>query len=311
VPLNIEIKTVPGESSEAIRVATLLAAVLNRQENVNRPIIIASLDQNALIKFHQLAPAVGVSASVASMIGFLTGGTAIDPDPVALQVPNVLGELDPPQMLKEEDVASMGYAVHAWTDSFDYENDDAYGHLIDSGVQGIMTSAPSRLHDYLCRTGMRRPSGAPRCESQVMAFSLSYPSKSLRQYLTKGLPVRAACDQACSVRLRVLIRAKAAKRVGIKVTKADQAGGLVQIGKLKAARTSPRAGINTFRASVFGKPRKRLARVKRIQIQLVTEVYDGSGWHSGTERRWLKLASKRPLRISRAGWPGRRPAPAA
>jgi hypothetical protein len=204
-------------------------------------------------------------------------------------------------MLKEKDVFSMGYAVHAWTDSFDYENDDAYGHLIDSGVQGIMTSAPSRLHDYLCRTGMRRPSGAPRCESQVMKYRLSYPSRSLRQYLNKGLSVKSSCDQACSLRLRVLIRAKAAKRLGIKVTKAEKAAGLVQIGKLKGVRTSPKAGSNTFRAGVFGKPRKRLARVKRVQILLVTEVYDGNGWHSGTERRWVKLTSKRPLRVSRAG----------
>ena len=113
------------------------------------------------------------------------------------------------------------------------------------------------------------------------------------------------------MRLRVSVRARAAKRVGIKVSKVEKAAGLVQIGRLKVVRTSPKAGINTFRASVFGKPRKRLARVRRIQILLAVEIYDGSGWHSGSERRWLKLTSKRPLRISRAGWPGRRPVPAA
>jgi hypothetical protein len=235
------------------------------------------------------------------MVGFLTGGIAIDPDPVALQVPNVLGELDPPQMLKEKDVSSMGYAVHAWTDSFDYENDDAYGHLIDSGVQGIMTSAPSRLHDYLCRTGMRRPSGAPRCESQVMKYRLSYPSKSLRRFLTRGLPVKATCDQGCSVLIRVQIRSKAARHLGIRMSRSEAKEGLVRIGNLDSFRTPKKAGTYTYQARVFGQPLKKLARVRRVQVRLRTMVFDVNGFRSGTERRWLKLTSKRPLRISRAG----------
>jgi len=164
VPINIEIKAVPGEPSEAIRVARLLATILNRPENVNRPIIVASLDQPALVEFHQLAPAIGLSASLGSMIGLIGSGIPIEPDPVALQVPMVLGEANIPAMLQAMDVNGMGYAVHAWTDGADTENDVSYAGLIDSGVQGIMSSSPSNLADYLCRAAVRRPDGAPRCD---------------------------------------------------------------------------------------------------------------------------------------------------
>ena len=298
VPLNIENKTAPGEPGESIRVATLLAEVLNRPEYRFRRIIVASLDQNALVKFHELAPGVDVSASLGSMIAFMSGAS-IEPEPVALQVPMQIGTFEPPLVLKDMDVAGMGYAVHAWTDGAETENDDSYAHLIGSGVQGIMTSSPAVLHDYLCRSGIRRPDGFPRCESQVMKFRLDYPSRSLRRYLTEGLPVRAHCDQACFVTMRVLIRVRTARRLGIEVTRSARAAGEVRIGNLMPVRGAPRVGLNVYRAGVLGKPLKRLARVKRVRIRIATRMFDGEGMPTSEESRWLTLTSKKPLRPRR------------
>lgn len=302
VPINIEIKSVPGEPSESIRVATLLAEILNRPENRHhsnlgsRGVIVASLDQNALVKVNELAPQVDLSASITSMIGFIGSGLPIQPNPVALQVPMVLGELDVPKTLQELDARSKGYAVHAWTDGAGSENDESYAKLIDSGLQGIITSSPSVLHDYLCRAGDRRPDNSPRCDSQVMGFSLRYPSRSLRKYLKQGLPVRANCDQACSISLEVRMKKKAARRLGIKGKPRPIDRGLVLIGTQRRVSGPSRVGVNVFRASAFRQPFQRLARARKVTVEITVNVFDGSHWKQKVERRWLTLKSPRPLR---------------
>lgn len=300
VPINIEMKTVPGEPEQSLRVATLLATVLNRPENRNRPIIVASLDQNALVKFNELAPGVGVSASLSSMLAFFGGSTApLVPAPVALQVPMILGELDPPQILQGMDARDLGYAVHAWTDGADTENDASYAHLIESGVQGIMTSSPSLLHDYLCRAGERRPDGSPRCESQIMKYRLGFPSRSLRQYLKQGLPVKATCDQACTLGLEVRVKPQEARRLGIRSKPRSIDRGLVLIGTQRRITGPSVVGTNTFRANAFRQPFKRLTFARRVTLKITVNVYDGSGFKQQVERRWLTLKSRKPLRKGR------------
>lgn len=293
VPINIEIKPVPGEPEQVVRSAALVAELMNRPEYRNRRVIVASLDQTALEKFHELAPHVGVSASLGSMVGFL-GGTPISPRPVALQVPMTLGELEPPKMLQEMNVASMGFAVHTWTDSFESENDGVYAHLIDSGVQGIISSSPAKLHDYLCRAGERRPNGAPRCARQVMKYRLAFPSRSLRHYLRHGLPVRANCDQACSLSLSVRVRRKEARRLGIRQTSAlTDRRGMVLIG---TQRRRSRPGTRVVRAHALRQPLRRLTRARRVTLEVTINVFDSFGWRQDVKRKWLTLRSPRPLR---------------
>ncbi|MBN8867018.1 MAG: hypothetical protein J0H98_05655 [Solirubrobacterales bacterium] len=296
VPLNIEIKSVPGEPAESLRVASLLAEVMNRPENQGRRVIIASLDQDAIDKFHELAPQVDVSASLTAMIAFLGAGTPISPTPVAMQVPMLIGEMDVPKMLQDLDVASQGYAVHAWTDSFSSENDDAYAHLVESGVQGIMSSAPSRLADYFCRADVRRPDNSPRCERQVLHYELGYPSTSLRTFLRRGLPVTVDCDRGCYLSLAVRMRPGQARRLGIKGRPRPIDRGLVLIGTQRRVTGPVKAGRSTFRTGIFRQPYRRLARFRRAAVEISVNVFDGSGWKTAVERRWLKLASPRPLR---------------
>lgn len=294
-PLNIEIKSVPGDDGEAIRVAKLLAEVLNRPENADRPIIVTSLVQNAIVTFHELAPQVDLGASVAAMIDLIAGGERIQPESVALQVPMFLGELEPALMLQEMDVRSLGYAVHAWTVDRADEKDATYARLIETGVQGIISSAPSRLADYLCRAGVRRPDGRPRCDSQVMEHRLTFPSRSLRQFLTKGLPVRATCDQDCRPSIRVRVKNREAKRLGLRVVPRP-GRGMTTIGAGPSVELSPRSGSGVYRVRPFPGRFKPLARARRVTVEVTVAVSDGYGWGETVERRWLTLKSKRPLR---------------
>lgn len=299
VPLNIEIKSVPSDSTKAIRSATLLAGILNRPENRDRRIIVASLDQNVLVRFHQLAPEVDLSASIASMARFIADRSPIEPEPAALQVPMVLGNMAVPRVLQEMNVRRDGFAVHAWTDGAATENDASYADLIDSGVQGIMTSSPSVLDGYLCRAGNRRPDRSPRCPAQLMKYRLGYPVRSLRRVLLQGLAVRARCDQACSVKPEAGVRPRVARRLGIKVPKGLKPGKLVRIAVAARTAQEPRIGINTFRARVSAKAFRRLARVRHVRVRVSARVRDGAGWHQNTEHRWLKLKSAKPLRPRR------------
>lgn len=284
VPINIEIKTVAGEPAESIRVATLLAEILNRPENRNHRIIVASLDQAALEKFHELAPHVGVSASLGSMIGFITAGTPIEPRPVALQVPSKLGDLDLPRELQAKNANGLGFAVHAWTENLKAENEDVYRHLVETGLQGIMSSAPSRLHRFLCRNGIRRPDGSPRCATQRLKARLRLPNRSLNRALRGGLPVRLNCSNACSARLVLRMKSRAARLLGIKGPKQ---GGAVVVGVRR--RGKARRGSTVLRVRFSRQARKRLHRTARVRVALTATVFDETGWRSRVIRRQTQL----------------------
>lgn len=283
-PINIEIKTISGEPEESIRVATLLAGILNRPENRDHRIIVASLDQAALEAFHKLAPEVGVSASLGSMIGFITTGAAIEPEPVALQVPSRLGELELPRMLQEMEVDRKGYAVHAWTENLAAETPDVYGSLLDSGVQGIMTSAPSQLDRYLCESGVRRPDGSPRCLEQRLRARLGLPSRSLRRVLRRGLPVSLNCSLDCSARLELRLKARVARRLRIK---GKRKAGRVLIGT--TPRGKARRGLMALRVKPRPAVRKRLRRLRKVRVELKVVVFDQTGWRSRVIRRQVLL----------------------
>lgn len=284
VPINIEIKTISAAPAESIRVATLLAGILNRPENRNHRIIVASLDQSALEAFHELAPDVGVSASLTSMIGLITTGAPIEPRPVALQVPSKLGEMDLPRTLREMEVGRLGYAVHAWTENLDAENPEVYGNLIASGVQGIMTSAPARLDRFLCESGVRRPDGSPRCSGQRLRARLGLPSRSLRRTLNRGLPASLNCSQECNARLELRLKAGVAWRLGVK---GSSKAGRILIGT--KTRGKARRGLMALRVRPRAAVRKRLRRVRKVRVELKVVVFDRTGWRSRVFRRQVLL----------------------
>lgn len=295
VPLNIDMKGTPGAGNgqEVLRTAKLLAGLLNQPKYRDQPVIVASVDQGALDRFHQLAPHVDVSASLTSMLRVLDGDWSLEPRPVALQVPMVLGALDPPALLREAGANGHGFAVHAWTDGPSAEHEETYAHARGQGVQGIFTAAPTRLHEYLCRAGERRPDGEPRCASQRMKHRLGLPSRSLRRYLKKGLPVRVRCSQACRIRLEVRIRRSAAKRLKIKGAPRPSDRGLILIGTQRRVQGPPKRGLNIVRANAFRPAHRRLSRVKRVRLELTIRIRDGADWESAVVRRWITLKAPR------------------
>ncbi len=294
-PLNVDMKVTPGidGQGESTRTATLLAEMLNRAEYRDRKVIVASFDQATLEHFHALAPEVDVSASLSSMLQVFSGNWAIAPHPVALQVPMVLGQLDPPMELRRMGAKDRNFAVHVWTEGRADEKDETYAHLRDQDVQGIFTMAPSRLHEYLCRAGERRPDGAPRCASQRMTYRIGLPSRALRKYLKKGLPVRVRCSQVCSVQLEVRMRRAATRRLKIKGKPRPVDRGLVLVGTQRRVKKPAKAGLNVLRASVFPQAKRRLARVRKARVELTVKVRDGAGWETGVVRRWVTLKAPR------------------
>lgn len=294
--LNIEIKTVPGEPEEGRRVARLLADVLNRPEYRSNPVIVASLDQSAIDEFHGRAPHVALSASLSSMMALIANGDEPTPRAAALQVPNVLGGLEPPAILQELGVAAKGYAVHAWTAGRSDENEEVYARLIESGVSGIISSAPSLLAGYLCGSGIRHPDGSPRCPGQLLRFGLSWPSRSLGKLVRGRLPLAVNCGSGCSVGVKVRIRARAARRLGIRPATRPDRRGLVVIGRRDALWPQDTAGPGrrVLRVGVFRQPSRRLARSRKASIHMTLTVRDEFGWMRSVKQRWLKLKQSRP-----------------
>lgn len=132
-----------------------------------------------------------------------------------------------------------------------------------------------------------------------MKYSLGFPSRSLRRYLKQGLPVRASCDQACTVALEVRVKAGEARRLGISGRPRPMDRGLVLIGTMKPVTGPSRVGLNVFRANAFRQLYQRLARARKVTLEITVNVYDGRGWKQDVSRKWLTLKSEKPLRRTR------------
>ena len=64
------------------------------------------------------------------------------------------------------DAHAKGYAVHIWTDGDDDETVESYSKLVGLGVDGIMTTSPRALNDFLCNAEVPHPDGSSRCKPQ-------------------------------------------------------------------------------------------------------------------------------------------------
>jgi len=149
VPLNIEIK----QHEPAIEAAVL--ATLDRFAARERTLLAAE-DVAIMARIRAHAPEVltGFAASeVAEFIFGLRDGTlgGYRPPGVALQVPPAFQGM---AIVTPESVAAahaLGLEVHVWT-----INDEAeMEHLLDLGVDGLMTDFPARAAAVLRRRGLR------------------------------------------------------------------------------------------------------------------------------------------------------------
>jgi glycerophosphoryl diester phosphodiesterase len=160
VPINIEIKgAADADFASFQRNAEALARFLNaigRSEGI----IVASFNDAALDRFHQLAPQIDLAPAVAGVGAYKFGGVQPPEGTVAFQVPIEFSGIT---VVDEEFVDRAhgdGYAVHVWTINEERE----MRQLLDWDADGIMTAEPIRLERVLCRTDTERPrrrSGVP------------------------------------------------------------------------------------------------------------------------------------------------------
>jgi glycerophosphoryl diester phosphodiesterase len=189
-PINIEIKMIKtttgtgggcqtqggqtycDDPAASIPVADALAKLLDEPRYANRTdLIVVSFSDELIDEFHaqdeggNVALAPGVSDTTA----FALFGTTPDPDVAAFQVPPTQLGIDVPQLLLQTRHAhELGYAVHVWTNGDQDETDASYRHLYDLGVDGIMSSVPSRLATFLCANDIPRPDGKKRCNKNKL-----------------------------------------------------------------------------------------------------------------------------------------------
>ena len=151
-PINIEIKgrTKAEEDSEYVENAEVLAKLLRKTSR--RDLIVASFRQQAVDRFHALAPEIGVAPGVDGSAAFLLGGGSPGDGVVAFQLP-ITYELGDQTLsvTTAENVAkahAAGYAWHTWL-SDDGESPATWRTLIDQCVDGVMTARPVAFEKIL------------------------------------------------------------------------------------------------------------------------------------------------------------------
>jgi glycerophosphoryl diester phosphodiesterase len=150
--INIEIKgrTKTEAVEEYVRNAEVLAELLRGSSR--RDLIVVSFKQQAVDRFHQLAPAIGVAPGVDGAAAFLLGGGSPGDGVVAFQLP-ITFELGDQTLsvTNAENVAKAhgaGYAWYTWL-SDDGESPATWRQLIDWCVDGVMTARPVAFEKVL------------------------------------------------------------------------------------------------------------------------------------------------------------------
>ncbi len=136
-----------------------LCALLRERKMINK-VIVGSFNQTTIDDFRRECPEVATSASPSEVSRFLALvkaglGDSYSPPMQALQVPRNLGGL---QVVSKEFIETAhrrNLKVHVWTIN---ETADMQ-HLIEMGVDGIMTDYPDRLLTLLGRQPNRGKSG--------------------------------------------------------------------------------------------------------------------------------------------------------
>jgi glycerophosphoryl diester phosphodiesterase len=146
-PINIEVKgrTKAEEPAEYVRNAEMLAALLRKTERSD--LIVASFQQPAIDRFHELAPAIGLAPGIGGAAAWIGGGAPCD-GVVAFQLPITFESLS---VTNAENVARAhreGYAWHTWL-SDDRESPAVWRQLIDWCVDGVMTARPVAFEKVL------------------------------------------------------------------------------------------------------------------------------------------------------------------
>ena len=151
-PINIEIKgRTPTEAdAEYVLNAEILARTLKRVKR--RDLIVVSFKQKAVDRFHQLIPDIDLAPGIDGAAAWLGGGSP-GAGVKAFQVPItfVVGGVSIPITTKPNVARAHreGYAWQNWFSGDDSDSADTWRTLVDTCVDGIMTSHPRALEKVL------------------------------------------------------------------------------------------------------------------------------------------------------------------
>ncbi len=152
VPINIEIKgrTKAEAVGEYTKNAEMLARLL--KGSPRRDLIVVSFKQEAVDRFHALAPAIPLAPGIGGSANFLLGGKSPGDGVVAFQLP-ITYELNGQTLnvTTADNVArahQAGYAWHTWL-SDDGESPATWTKLVDWCVDGVMTARPAAFEKLL------------------------------------------------------------------------------------------------------------------------------------------------------------------
>jgi len=152
-PINIEIKgRTPDEAiEEYVRNAEVLAALL--KDTKRRDLIVVSFQQAAVDRFHELVPRIDLAPGIDGAAAWLIGGGSPGPGVVAFQVPiTFTTDGTQLQVTTAENVARAHREGFAWQNWFSNEDRDVpatWRKLIDTCVDGTMTSRPRAFERVL------------------------------------------------------------------------------------------------------------------------------------------------------------------
>jgi glycerophosphoryl diester phosphodiesterase len=160
-PINVEIKgrTPEEDVSEYLYNAEVLAKLL--KDTKRRDLIVVSFQQEAVDRFHQLAPKIDLAPGIAGAALWIFGGSSPGPGVVAFQVPITFG---PTAITTADRVARAHADGFAWQNWFSGDDPDApasWRSLIDMCVDGTMTAHP-RAYERVLRAHPRPKS----CKAQ-------------------------------------------------------------------------------------------------------------------------------------------------
>jgi glycerophosphoryl diester phosphodiesterase len=154
VPINIEIKgrTKAEGVEEYLQNAEVLAKLL--KDSPRRDLIVVSFKQEAVERFHALAPKIPLAPGIGGSADWLLGGKSPGAGVVAFQLP-ITYELNGTTLsiTTADNVAHAhrdGYAWHTWL-SDDGESPATWTKLIDWCVDGVMTARPVAFEKLLKR----------------------------------------------------------------------------------------------------------------------------------------------------------------
>jgi glycerophosphoryl diester phosphodiesterase len=160
-PINVEIKgrTPRERTPEYVRNAEVLGRLLKGAKR--RRLIVVSFRQQAVDRFHELAPKIDLAPGIDGAASWILGGGSPGPGVVAFQVPITFrfGETLL-QVTTAENVARAHAEGYAWQNWFSGEDRDApatWPSLVAMCVDGIMSARPRALERVLAR--IERPAG--------------------------------------------------------------------------------------------------------------------------------------------------------